>query len=266
MERSLDLVREELRELGTHIVDDAGRPDQAFGVYAFTPEAPEAELARWVEREVFNEVFGNSADMLEAEYGPYDDGTVFVVALDNRRRLPAGMLRLVLPSPAGSKSLDDIERGWGQPLGDVLARTGIEFPLDSLLDVVTVAVAPDYRRPATDGLVSLALYQAVAAVGVLRPCAWIVAILDLVVLALLDQTIKDPFRRFAGIEPRSYLDSPESLPVYMDCDAYLTRLATTDPTMHGILARQTGLEAAVRALDWERVPDRMKAGATSERD
>jgi len=45
----------------------------------------------------------------------------------------------------------------------------------------------------------------------------------------------DPFERFAGLEPLPYLDSPASLPVYSDLDAYFARLETADPSMYEVL-------------------------------
>jgi hypothetical protein len=245
------LDREELRELGGRIVAAAGRPSEPFGVYAFAADAPESELARHVEREVFYEFFNNTPELLDAEYGPYEASTLFVCALDHRRRLPAGAIRLVLPSPAGLKSLGDVEPVWGQRIDDVLVRTSLPLEADRAWDVATLAVDSEYRGRATDGLVSLGLYQGVAQLALRSHVSWVVTILDLVVLDLLQRAMADPFQRFAGLEPMPYLDSPASLPVYCDLDAYFARLETADPSMYEILFEGRGLEAAVRPLDLE---------------
>jgi hypothetical protein len=245
------LDREELRELGGRVVAAAGRPSEPFGVYAFAADAPESELARHVEREVFYEFFNNTPELLDAEYGPYEASTLFVCALDHRRRLPAGAIRLVLPSPAGLKSLGDVEPVWGQRIDDVLVRTSLRLDADRAWDVATLAVDSEYRGRATDGLVSLGLYQGVAQLALRCRVNWVVTILDLVVLNLLQRAMADPFHRFAGLEPRPYLDSPASLPVYCDLDAYFARLETADPSMYEILFEGRGLEAAVRPLDLE---------------
>jgi ribosomal protein S18 acetylase RimI-like enzyme len=249
----VDLVREELRELGGRVVSAAGRPAEPFGVYAFPAHAPESELARHVEREVFGEFFNNSPELLAAEYGPYEDSTVFLCVLDHRRRLPAGVIRLVLPSPAGLKSLADVESVWGHRLNDVLARTHLTLEADRVWDIATLAVDSEYRGRATDGLVSLALYQSVAQAALRCNVGWVVTILDLVVLDLIQQITSRAFQRFAGLEPRPYLDSPASLPVYGEADAYFARLETEDPSMYEILFEGRGLEAAVRPVDWEPV-------------
>lgn len=250
---SIDLGREELRELGTAVHEAAGRPTEPFGVYALPGDAPESELARAVERTVFDDFFGNSAELLAAEYGPYEPSTLFFCVLDHRRKLPAGMMRLVLPSSRGLKSLDDIEHAWGDRLDDVLARTELELVTEKVWDITTIAVSTDYRGKATDGLVSLALYQAVVQGARRCDARWFVTILDLVVLELIQGLTSAPFHRFAGVEPLDYLDSPASVPVYCDLAEYLPRLAAADPSMHEILADGRGLEAAVRSPDWEPV-------------
>ena len=57
---SVALDREGLRELGGRVVAAAGQPSEPFGVYTFAADAPESELARHVEREVFYEFFNNT--------------------------------------------------------------------------------------------------------------------------------------------------------------------------------------------------------------
>ena len=257
---SVALDREELRELGGRVVAAAGEPSQPFGVYVFAADAPESELARHVEREVFYEYFNNTPELLEAEYGPYEGSTLFVCALDHRRGLPAGAIRLVLPSPAGLKSLGDVEPVWGHRIDDVLERTNLRLEADSALDIATLAVDSEYRGRASDGLVSLGLYQGVAQLALRCHVKWVVTILDLVVLNLLQGAMADPFERFAGLEPLPYLDSPASLPVYSDLDAYFARLETADPSMYEILFDGRGLEAAVRPLDLEPVLEHLHPG------
>jgi hypothetical protein len=256
---SVALDRDGLRELGDRVVTAAGEPSEPFGLYVFAADAPESELARHVEREVFYEYFNNTPELLEAEYGPYEGSTLFVCAMDHRRRLPAGVIRLVLPSPAGLKSLGDVEPVWGHRVDDVLERTN-RRQADRVWDIATLAVDSEYRGRATDGLVSLGLYQGVAQLALRCDVKWVVTILDLVVLNLLQGVMADPFERFPGLEPLPYLDSPASLPVYSDLDTYFARLETADPSMYEILFDGRGLEAAVRPLDLERVGEHLHPG------
>jgi hypothetical protein len=251
-EMALDSVREELRERTARFLQSAGAATEPFGLYVFAADAPESELARHVEREVFDEFFGNTPELLAAEYGAYEAATLFLCVLDHRRHLPAGMMRVVLPSPAGFKSLDDIESAWGHRTHDVLAHTNLALDYERVWDIATLAADAEYRGRATNGLVSLALYQGVVQAALRCNAQWFVTILDLVVLDLIQQTTSRPFQSFTGIEPLSYLDSPASLPVYCDLEEYLPRLHSADPSMYQILAEGRGLEAAVRPPDWAR--------------
>lgn len=240
----------ELRDLAAQVIDATGAPTQPFGLYAFASGDDASELARSVERRAFDEFFGNSPELLEAEYGPYEHATVFLCVLDHRRRLPAGMLRVIFPSPAGLKSLADIEPVWQQPVDDVLTRTDPPVELARTLDVATLAVSPDYRGRAADGLVSLSLYQAVTQAAIITGLRWAVTILDTRVLNLIQRSIGEPFSYFPGIEAVQYLGSAASLPVVCDFVTYFERLEADDPSMREIIAEGRGLESAVRPTVW----------------
>ena len=89
----LDLRKEELRELGRSFIRDAaGEPGEAFGMYAIAASSPWSALPRAVEHDVFFEYFGNEPEVLEAEYQPYEDATLFVCVMDHLRGLPAGRI------------------------------------------------------------------------------------------------------------------------------------------------------------------------------
>jgi hypothetical protein len=251
----LDLVHEELREMATAVIEAAGNPTEPFGHYVFRPDEPESELARHVEGVVFGEWFGNTRELLDAEYEPYDDSTVFLTILDHRRRLPAGMARMTLPSPAGFKTLNDIEAVWGHSLDRVLADTGLEWDLGRVWDVLTIAVMKDYRGKATEGLLTLSILQ-FGSQGLLHTGGrYSITVLDLVVLDLVQQMIGQPYQQFPGVEPVRYLDSPASIPVFADFEEWMPRLAASDPKLHDLLFVEPGIEGALRGPTWERVLD-----------
>ncbi len=251
LDRDLDLdVEAHLGALTADLVAEGGRSDTPFGLYVVPAADPAAELARSVERDVFFEYFGNTPEMLAAEYDPYDRASVHLCVIDHRRSRTAGAMRLILPSSAGLKTTVDLESAWDQPVAEVLARTGLELPRERVWDIATIAVTPDYRGASTNGLISLALYQGVIQLARHRDVRWVLAILDLVVLDLIQQGTGRPFSTFDGVEPMNYLDSPSSLPVWCDLDDYDRRLAITDPGMHEILFQSRGLEAAVSIPAW----------------
>jgi hypothetical protein len=237
----------DIRALAARVVGDA--TDTPFGVYVVDAEDHGSVLARYVEQQVFAEAFGNSSDLLEQEYGTYEAATAFIVAIDHRRMLPAGAVRLITPSPAGFKTLDDITAVWGRPLEDVLLHTAVTLPPNRVWDIATLAVAPEYRGKATAGLISLALYRGLCRGTEACGIDWCVTILDSVVLRMLQKTIGRPFTRFESVAPMPYLGSASSVPVWSDVRSWRQRLAQDDGDMHGLLFGDSELDAAVSGPD-----------------
>lgn len=246
----LDLVREELRELATPVVEGAGNPEEAFGVYVFTADQPEAELARHIERTVFDETFGNPRELLDAEYAPYEDSTVFYCVIDHRRRLPAGMMRIILPSARGLKTFQVIEDAWQTDVHEMLEGTGLDWDADLAWDVTTLAVASEYRGKSTDGLISLGLYQTLVRSALAGGARWHVTILDMKPLELIQTFTHGAFYGFDGLEPRSYLDSPLSIPMFVDYEEWVPRILEADPATHDLLIGGIGIEPAMRPPAW----------------
>jgi hypothetical protein len=239
-----------LRELAAPLAELSDL-DQPFGVHLLASNEPAAELGRAIEHEVFGEFFGNTPELLTAEYSRYEPSSLFLCVVDHRRLVPAGVMRLIVPSPQGLKSLDDIERVWGEPADDVVSRSRTAIDRNRCWDIATLAVATEYRGGGTEGLVSLALYQACVMVAKARNVRWYVAILDTAVVDLISDRMAEPFTRFEGLEPRRYLDSPASLPVFVDLETYGQRIRDRDPAIYEILFDGTGLEAAVWTANWD---------------
>jgi hypothetical protein len=233
-----------MQEIAAALAARDARPTTPYGRYLIRSCDPAAELARAVEREVFAEFFGNTPELLAREYDPFEAGSTFLVVLDHETHRPAGACRLIEPSTVGNKTVDDVERVWARPSHHTqrLAR--------SAWDVATLAVSKDYRGPRTDGLISAALFQGITMVMASNGVRWVTATLDLVVLDLVQHQCGNPFVAFPGTEPRSYLDSPLSLPVYCDGDQFRHRLASDDPGLHSFLFEGTGLEDLVSAPRW----------------
>ncbi len=246
----LDLVQEEMRELAGVLIDRAGGPTETFGVYFVAPEEPESELARHVERTVFDEWFGNSPELLDAEYRSYEPASIFICVLDHRRRLPAGMGRVIVSSEHGFKTLQDIEGRWGDDLGDTLARTGRAWDLGQIWDFATIAVMPEYRGKATDGLIMLAMLQTGSQGLIMTGGRFMICVLDVNVWKYFNVTMHDAFEAYPGIEPIEYLDSPASIPTFVDFDWYGPHLLECDPPTHQMLLLDAGIEPVVRGPDW----------------
>ena len=241
----------DVQQLADDLIATHERGHTGFGVYVLPSQDPAAELARSVEREVFLEFFGNTPELLAAEYGPYESSSVFLCVVDHVLRQPAGVMRIILPSPRGFKSLHDVESRWGQPVDDVLARSGIDLDRSELWDVATLAVRSEYRGAASGGLVSLGLFQALAMLGPRSGVRWAFAILDVIVLDLIQTEFLRPFTLLDGLSPKRYLDSPSSLPVLLDADDFESRLRFRAPSMAEILFDGRGLESVISTPPWD---------------
>src|SRR3954451_1174676 len=247
MHDDIDLVRAELGELVDTLVDER-RPSQPFGTYVLAPTDPATELGRHVERAVFLETFGDVPELLASEYAPYDGASVFFVVVDHRRRVPAGTIRVILPSPAGFKSLDDLLPVWGVSVHDVL-RSAAPWDLRRLWDFATLAVVPDYRGEAALGIVTQALVQAIAMVGRRAGGSRFVAILDVPVLRMLQWRMGRPFERFPGLDDRPYLGSPASAAVWGDVAQGDARRQSVDPFLHELIFAGRGREPILSSPD-----------------
>jgi hypothetical protein len=247
----LDLPREELRDRVDEVVEHG--LSQPFGLYVGGTDTVVGELARTVERVVFHESFGNTPEVLEREYGLYEPASLFYLAIDHRRRLPVGMMRCILPTPAGLKSVDDIRREWGEDVDALLTRTGIDLDQRPGWDTATIALLPDYRRGALRGLISMSLYQAAATAPRRLGFRWWFAILDVPVYRLLQWKLARPYSTYEGVEPGPYLGSEESIPVWCDLDEWSERVRRTDPDLFELVFSGTGIDAVVAPLDWAAV-------------
>ena len=107
------------------------------------PDTELADVGRALERQVFEESFGNDAAVMAAEYGPYEAVSLFFVVIDRRAGVPAGVARMIESHGPGVKTIDDAPRYIGVDVGTILAAhcmTG-----GKVLDCATLAVLPEYR-------------------------------------------------------------------------------------------------------------------------
>jgi hypothetical protein len=220
-----------------------------LGVYLFRSTDPRAELARHLERAVFMETFGNTPELLAKEYAPYDSSSIFLCVVDHLRHVAAGTMRILLPSAAGFKTLDDAEPVWGETIRAMADRTGLDLDLTSTWDIATLAVAREYRGKATMGLVSMGLYQALALATPVCGIEWLIAILDVPVFRMIRWKLRMPMAGFKGVTARPYLGSPASMPAWCNVRDTERRIAQSDPDLHALYFEGTGMEPAIRPLD-----------------
>jgi hypothetical protein len=221
---------------------------ETFGAYLFLDGDPAAEIARSVERAVLLEAFGNTPEVLRAEYGPYEESSMFVCVIDHRARRPAGAMRMILPTLGGPglKSLNDVGPTWGEPAAVLLARLGITVVAGEMWDLATLVVAPEYRTAAATGLVSLGLYQSVVRTACASGIEWLCAVLDVAVYRMTRLKFAAPFDPFGDGLP--YLGSTASVPVTCNLAEWRARLGARDPIIHDIIYEGVGIEPALRPV------------------
>lgn len=241
-------------EITRSVVAAEGRGDTPFGLYIVRGTDPESEIGRSVEREVFSDFFGNSPELLAAEYGRYEASSLFLCIVDHLRMRPAGVFRIVLPSEAGFKTFHDMEKDWGVEMPDLLDRSGMHTDERSYWDVATLAISADYRGDAASGMVRLGLCQALCMLAERTDVPYLITIIDVLVADLMQRFLQRPWQSFPRVEPKRYLGSGSSLPMYIDAHEYRSRLALIDPDAYELLFMGIGVEAALSTPLADRSP------------
>jgi hypothetical protein len=175
------------------------------------PAHPMADVGRAVERQVFEEAFGNDAAVMTAEYGPYEERSLFFVVLDRRRGVPAGVGRVIHDEGPRVKTLDDAPAHIGRPAPEIMA---IHRMSGVIWDFATVAVLREYRGHASLAVSSL-LYRTYIRTGLRAGARHAVAMLDrrayrnMLLLGV-------PIETLAGSDAFPYLGSAENRAIHIE--------------------------------------------------
>jgi hypothetical protein len=178
----------------------ADRPGR-FLALAVASTSPLADVARTVERQVFEESFGNDSGTMAAEYRRYEDDSLFFLVLDRSTGLPAGAARVI---DGGGKTLDDAPARIGTDLSAIVALHGLHT--GRIWDFATLAVLAAYRDGRSGLAVSSLLYRTFLNAGRLAGVRHLVAMLDHRAHRNL-KLIGVEFTPMAGAEPFEYLGS-----------------------------------------------------------
>ncbi len=219
----------------------ADAPGNALGNAAqyrlvFRPDGELLARTRACEAEVFLQVYGNTELQWIAEYGPYEDASHFLALTDHEGGV-VGCCRLIVPSPAGLKTVKDVSRApWGIDGARAIRAAGADP--SRTWDVATLAVRRD-RRDVTP-LASAALYHGLVQAMRANGIRWMVMLLDERVRRLLAMAGVVP-RPIPGTAAAPYLGSQATVPLVGDLVAMAELQRRQNPEAHRLLSNGAGL-------------------------
>lgn len=171
---------------------------------------PLSNVGRHIEHVRFEKSFGNTADDMTREYGPYERSSTFFISVDREDEAPAGVLRVIRNSATGLKTINDVA---GPPLNlpkeHIMAFHDIET-LDDCWDIGTVATMPEQPSATASIQVYRAMYLAAERDNVKH----FLSVIDAKALSQLSGYLGIPFQPLAGTAPFEYLGSDRSQAVY----------------------------------------------------
>ena len=209
--------------------------DDARYELLFAPQGQLLAAARACEAAVFQQVYGNTKADFDDEYGPYESASLFLALADSAGDVVA-TCRLILPSPAGLKTVNDVSRPPWRVDGARAVRA-IGCDLSSTWDVATLAVRTD--RPVTP-LAAAALYHGMLQAGRANDVHWVVMTIDERARRLLSMAGLIA-RAIPGTAPAPYLGSPASSPLVAEVAKMLDTQRRDYPEAYRLITLGVGL-------------------------
>jgi hypothetical protein len=207
-----DLPGEEIRRISARAL--ARHPGTGrFVSIVVGPGDPLAGVGRTLERQVFEESFGNDAAVMAQEYGPYERQSLFFVVLDRRAGVPAGVGRVIQDDGPRVKTIVDAPEHIGVGVDEISAFHGLGE--GRVWDFATVAVLPEYRGGRSSLAVSSLLYRTFVVAGRRAGARHAVAMLDRVAWRNI-RLVGVPVAQLAGSGPFAYLGSAENRAIHVD--------------------------------------------------
>ncbi|KAK8103141.1 hypothetical protein PG984_016287 [Apiospora sp. TS-2023a] len=196
------------------LVEQPPKVSDALIVYRLDGTDKFSNLARHIEREVFEESFGNDDGQMRRIYGMYDDTSTFFLAMDQTTRRPVGALRAMRPrADQGLLTLQEAAKYAGVTTAQVRRQHGLEVDwAERTVDWGTLAV-PKPHRAAEGHLLAAMLFRAGQAWACLRGMRHYIFVVDSELRRTLDM-LGYPFAALAGTKPFRYEGSASSALLY----------------------------------------------------
>lgn len=214
--------------------------------FVLDPVGAELDAALRCEADVFLDTYGNTADEMDREYGPYLGATGFMTVLDENDQAIA-MARIIEPGPAGLKTLNDTSREpWGVDGLRSARSAGVD--VTKTWDIATIAVRPGSGR---GGLCAAALYHGIVTAAFANGIEFVVMIMDsgarrlLSALGLQTQVLP-------ATSTGEYLGSASSTPLWANLHRMFERQRQADPDAYRLIYQGIGLDGIALPTDWAR--------------
>ena len=239
-----DLSESETSLIVAGFIDrNPARRQDRFGYYKVSESSDMGNVARSLERTIFEKYFGNDADEMSTEYGPYEEQSDFYIAIDRKLKQPAGVIRIIRNGPKGLKTLNDIE----DRIEPAELRTSAEdimkshnmTSLENCWDLGTAAVPDRYRKSTNE--VSTMLYRTVYKSARSHGTEHFISAVDARPLKKITDFTGIPFVPLAGMKPFSYLGSESTQPIYGYVPEFFPRMFGRLFTKNGALATIAGI-------------------------
>lgn len=203
----------------------------------FNPVGDLLEASRQCEADIFLQWYGNTRDQLAAEYGPYEQNSVFVALADERDEV-VGTVRFLVPGGAGLKTLDDMALApWGADPMRSAAAAGID-PARTW-DCATLGLRSDVGDSRVK--LSLALYHGLVLALRVNQVRTVIAILDQRVHRMIS-SVGLILHTIPGAGTAPYLGSGASTPVYGHMAVGLDNQRRINPDAHRLVTLGIGLD------------------------
>lgn len=217
----------------------------------FNPIGDLLAATRACEADVFRQTYGNTEAEFAAEYGPYEDATIFMALVDESGKVVAAC-RIIRPGQAGLKALNDAAKDPWNVDGLRSARAARIDPAHTW-EIATICIRPD--AGAGRVLAAAALYHAIARAARVNGIRSLVMIMDERARHLLSAT-GVMTRPLPGTHAAPYLGSPASTPVYGHFAEMADLQRRTNPEAHRLIDLGVGLDGiSVPAAETFRLRD-----------
>lgn len=194
------------------------------------------DVARTIERVVFEKRFGNDTQTMAKIYGPYEASSSFFLSIDQSMRYPVGALRVISNSQVGLMTLNSLpDSVTDMDINEIMAYHNISS-LNDCWDIGTIAVMPEYRQQGKG--VSLQLYRAMYKAATNGEIKHLLSIIDKVPHDTMTKYLGIPFEPLAGSGPFEFEGSKNSIAVHGFVPDFYKKMKRKSKTAKGLLARK----------------------------